>query len=176
MVIYGIAGRPNARLGCGKSTLLTWLALTHQAKFGQKIVANYHIKSPNFQYLNNPRELLNLYDCFIGLDDVYRYLGFENMRAKKLGRLMAGEIRHHQNNMAIVSSRLKEYIPKSLRDHVQYWCFPLITKEGWLIIDVLNAEGDQVNNILPRALTPQVVKRVWRYYNHREDVQISEYF
>jgi hypothetical protein len=175
MVIYGIAGRPNSRLGCGKSTLLTWLALTYQARFDQKICANYHINVTNFRYLENPREIIGLFDSFIALDDIYRYLGFENSRSKKLGRLMAGEIRHHNNNMAIVSSRLKEYIHKSLRDHVDYWLFPQINN-GWLVIDVLNAEGETVPGVIPRTINPAIVKKVWTFYNHREDIRVTDYF
>ena len=177
MVIYGIAGRPNARLGCGKSTVLTWLALSYCAKFNQKVAGNYHIRLKDFRYLENPRDIIGLYDTFIALDDVYRYLGFSNSNAKKLGRLLAGEVRHHNNNLALVSSRLKEYIPKSLRDHVDYWIFPLHDRRtNWITLDVLNAEGENVGGILPRALNPVIVKKTWSFYNHREDIRVTDYF
>lgn len=177
MVIYGIVGRPGARLGSAKSTLLTWLALTYQARFNQKIVANYHIKITDFQFLENPRELLGLFNCFIALDDIYRWLGFENSRAKKLSRLMAGEIRHHNNNMAWCSSRLKEYAHKSLRDHTDYFLFPQFHKAtATVTIDVLNAEGEQIVGIVPRVISPLIVRKVWTYYNHREDVRVTDYF
>jgi hypothetical protein len=177
MVIYGIVGRPGARLGSAKSTLLTWLALTYQAKFDQKIVANYHINIKNFQFLENPRELLNLFNSFIAIDDIYRWLGFDNSRAKKLSKLMAGEIRHHSNNMAWVSSRLKEYAHKALRDHTDYFLFPLFSKAtGWVTIDVLNAEGESVPGVIPRTIAPAIVRKVWTFYNHREDIKVTDYF
>lgn len=177
MVIYGIAGRPNARLGCGKSTVLTWLALSYKAKFNQNLAGNYHIRVSDFKYLENPHDILGLFNTFIALDDVYRYLGFSNSNAKKLGRLLAGEVRHHNNNLALVSSRLKEYIPKSLRDHVDYWIFPQFDiRTNWIVLDVLNAEGERVTGGLPRALNPAIVKKTWTFYNHREDIKVTEFF
>jgi hypothetical protein len=178
MVIYGIVGRPNARLGSAKSTLLTWLALTYQAKFNQKIVSNYHIKVNNFQFLEHPRELINLYNSFIAIDDIYRWLGFDNMRAKKVSKLMAGEIRHHNNNMAWVSSRLKDYVHKSLREHSDYLLFPTFNKyTGWVHIDVLDACYEEVPiGVIPRNLNPNIVKKVWSFYNHREDIAVTDYF
>jgi hypothetical protein len=176
MVFYGIAGRPNFRLGNGKSTYATWLALTYQARFHQKVLANYHIKLTNFQFLDDPRQLLGVYNSFIVLDDAYRWLGYSNSNAKKLGRLMAGELRHHNNNMVIVSSRLKEYIPKSLRDHVQYWLFPLIDKNHRVTVDVLDADGNELKGIVPHVLNPEIVKGVWSFYNHREDIKVTEFF
>lgn len=177
MVIYGIVGRPGARLGTAKSTVLTWLALTYEAKFGQVIRANYHIKRPNAIFIKHPRELLNVYNSFIAIDDIYRWLGFENMRAKKFSKLMAGEIRHHNNNLAWVSSRLKEYTHKSIRDHTNYFIFPLLHKpQNIVTLDVLNAAGEQIYGVLPNSIPANIVMKTWTFYNHREDVEVTDYF
>jgi len=174
MVIYGIVGRPKLRLGAGKSTLETWFAFVYNQKFGQTIRANYHIKKDGAIFLNNPREVLDVYNSIIVIDDIYRWLGFNNANAKKFGKLMMGELRHHNNNLVWGSSRLKDYVHPTIRQHTDYMIFPHYNKkQQTLTIDyILDAEGEVINGVIPRFFPTKLLKYLWSKYNHREDIQV----
>ncbi len=152
--------------------------MLYKVQFGQTIRANYHIKSDGAIFVSNPRELLDVYNSFIALDDLYRWLGFNNSNAKKFGKLMMGELRHHDNNLAWGSSRTKDYVHPTIRQHTDYFVFPRFDEATQtLTIDyILNAEYEEVKGVLPRFYPTSFLKYIWSLYNHREDIKVTDYF
>lgn len=182
-MIIGITGNPRQRLGSGKTLTLTFLLWYLSQRLGYRAVGNYDVKIPNFTRITHPRELRQLDNAIIGLDDLYRWLGASggtgNIRVRKLLNIFAGESRHHSQLIIYVSSRMVDMIYANLRAHTDLF-LRTAYRNKTVYIEQFNAIGEPIParryGVIPPILPPNVVTRVFKLYNHTADVEIIEDF
>lgn len=173
-MIFGIIGSQANRLGSGKTLSAVWLALYIAKKQGLTIYSNIHLFGIKYVYIKHPRELIDVKKAVVILDDIYRWTNAyrSSFHINGLVGIIAGESRKRQAHYIYTSARLVGGVHKGLRDLTDFYVVPTYYKKEKML-EVTTYDGtEQPLQILPRLIPPNVVIRLFKYYDTYERVPI----
>jgi hypothetical protein len=176
-MIVGVTGDPRQRLGCGKSLFAVWLTSTKHEQLKMPIYSNVHLFKTEYNFLEGYNDIIDLTNSIIILDDIYRVFLGKEAKIKKVTQVFSGTSRKDENYIIYTSSRLIDYVQKSLRLHSDLIVKPSFdTRTNILRIRTFDSIEQEIRGAFPAYLPANIVKEVFTRYDTKEKVKIWDIY